>query len=198
MSCRTSTKGLLVPAVHFSKLLMWEMYWWAHELNMFQIITKLFPAYEIFNTRNIPTIQAKSPQTLFLTIHNPLVNGRPSRKLLSRRETKFSNVLYAFFLIFLLDVILFHMFWCFLGYHWTSLIRLVKRANCKPMRSNQGDRRLSVTRLHNNSPSYLSSPRVCASNFFETRTTPRGRQFKWFWSRLSWMFSYLSKRKLRV
>lgn len=116
MSCRTSTKGLLVPAVHFSKLLMWEMYWWAHELNMFQIITKLFPAYEIFNTRNIPTIQAKSPQTLFLTIHNPLVNGRPSRKLLSSRETTFSNVLYAFFLIFCL------MLFCFICFDASVVI----------------------------------------------------------------------------
>lgn len=112
-----------------------------------------------------------------------------------RRETTFSSVMYAFLFCFLLEVILFYMFWCFLGYHWTSLIKLVKRANCKQMWSNQGDRHPSITRLHK-SVLCLSS-RVCAqATFFQTRSTPRGTQFKRFWLRLPWMFSYLTKRKM--
>ena len=40
--------------------------------------------------------------------------------------------------------------------------------------------------------------RVCAATFFQTRSTPRGTQFKRFWPRLSWMFSHLTKWKLRL
>lgn len=176
---------------------MWEMYWWPQELNMLKTITKLFPACEIFNTGNIPTIHTEAPQALFLTVHSPFVNCRPSRKLLFASRNYVLKRYACFLFYFLLDVILLYMLWCFLGYHWTSSIKLVKRVNCKPMWSNQGDQHPLITRLHK-SALCLSSRVGAQATFFQTRSTLRGTQFKRFWPRLSWMFSHLTKRKLRL
>ena len=162
---------------------MWEMYWWPQELDMLKTITKLFPACETFNTGNIPTIHAEAPQALFLTVHSPLTPNpkpcRPSRKLLFASRNYVLNRYACFLFYFLLDVILLYMFWCFLGYHWTSSIKLVKRVNCKPMWSNQGDRHPSITTLHKSA--LCLSSRVCAPPlFFKPARLPEGHNLSDF------------------